>query len=919
MEDDKKKSAKMSPNAWRQTLGVDSTRYADDSRRSSSVFTTRYNVAESQRILRAINTPNNGKFSKDVSSSNASGIISYFQPRHEESGRKTANIKSLKYLCPEVNQAQVLVASSIMSPNDLQDGVFTFTFPNVDALDVDGDLYEKVSKVYSEYFNDQLDLGGKCYEWISEAMYSSGAKAILLLPPGLHETLANRTADDIRHDHSTTNMRPAAGLESFDSYMSRQPDVDNFMLSNRPTRWVDIFGDEETCAQDEMRNGLAASLESLNLRVPDEYTTREPLPLSSYSSTDSEYKECLEAMVVNMRTKLANGDGIRITENPEIVRFNVRRHMKAKRDIDDKLDNRYGINKYQAEPIISLDVSDIPILKHSHPTLIELPTEAVIPICVPGAPSEHLGYFIMIDETGQPLVYSEAEDPDPNKFYGDSMGNGNASEAFAAALGTSHYVRVFGTTKAANDTGKAIFNHFLDKFMREHLKGLVPNENIEISRFNSIATAMFYRLLSNKKTTLVYAPPRLLHYLAYDYRPDGSGEPKPENIEFILSLRTTLMVANILAQANDAINHKKIEFEGGDNIKNMEQIIDLIKRMFIAKNKISGSIDPADITREIIDNSITVVPKNIPGLGGSLNVDIQSAGSQSVRVDDSLLENLSELLISNLDVPPSALNQLAEPEFSRSLVTYNLFFAKKINMYQKITCRFMTDLVRSYTRYDHIFQSALSRKLNTSIKRPLKKKMPPKVAKMAMKNRNSYSSLSAMVQAILENVVLNLPKSNIVADKTLFEEINAFVDNVDRLSTTIYNADLVPSDDSDAQDALNLVRARWKYNQIKAFLASFGNLSMLSVSELEDLANIEEYTDDIQILRNIRSGVNKHANAITAAGEEDGDFGGGSSDDGDDFGGDDGDDFDMGDGGDDDFDIGDDETGGDEDDDDDEG
>ena len=871
--DENKNSAKISPSGMRQTLGIDTTRYADKSRRASDLplYLDRYGRFESRRLLSTIATPQPNHRTVDLSS--ASGIISYLQPKHLESGRKTAKLKRLRAMAPEIQQAQVLVASSIMSPNDLQEGDFTFAFPNVDAIEADSDMHEKLSKLYDDYFNKNLDMGSKCYEWICESMYTSGAKAVLILPPGLQQKIASRTKEDLKKDMIASRM-PIAAVESFDHYISHMSSQDNFMLSHRPTTWASVLGTDDIA--NDIRS-IVPSMEQLDLRIPEKYAREQALDLSKFNISDGEYTSGLEDMVVNMRTKLAKGDMIRISENPEIVRFNLRRSLEAKNRINAALDNRYANKEYVTESVISLDEANIPLLEHSRPALIELPTESVIPIFIPGSPSEHLGYFIIIDEEGQPLAYDDATNPDPNKlFSGNWAGDDTTSEAFSATYGTSSNVlRVFEGTKAATETGNAIFNHFLDKFIRQHLKGLVPDESIEIGRFNSIATSMFYRLLANKRTTLVYAPPRLLHYLAFDYREDGTGMPKPENIEFILSLRTTLMISNILAQANDAINHKKIEFDGGENIKNIEQIMDLIKRVFITKNKISGSVDPSEIMDDIASNAITIVPKNFPGLGGNFNVDIQSTGTQSVRADDNLLENLSNLLISNLDVPPSALNQLSEPEFSRSLVTYNLFFAKKINLYQKITCRFMTELIRDFTRYDTVFQKALSLRLNAISKKPLKQRMPKSVAKMAQNNKNTYSSISSMTRACLEGVAVTLPKSNIVADKTLYEEVRNYVSNLEEISQQLFSAERVPSSDQEASDALTLVRARWKYDQLKTYLSRIGKMSMVDIPDMDDLAAAEDYTDYIQTLRNINAAVVKHGSAMAAAGEEEGGFGGG--------------------------------------------
>ena len=175
------------------------------------------------------------------------------------------------------------------------------------------------------------------------------------------------------------------------------------------------------------------------------------------------------------------------------------------------------------------------------------------------------------------------------------------------------------------------------------------------------------------------------------------------------------MMANVVGMVNDAIEHKKVEFGVDEKNANIEGIMDLIANIFIEKNKLNGSIDPSEIMRDMYSNALTIVPKNIPGLS-ELTVDVQSGGGQSSRVDDQLLEQITNLLVSHLDVPPAALNQMSEPEFAKSLVTQNLFFAKKIRRYQNIWCSLMTEFIRVYSSFDTTFQKAILRKLSVKSK-----------------------------------------------------------------------------------------------------------------------------------------------------------------------------------------------------------
>lgn len=887
---EEQQKTKITPKGFRQSLGIETTRYADQNKRQNDtpILLKRYGDYETKNILAKIAVPDKNGAYGYTNMQNPSSVISYLRPRVTESGRKTAKLMKLKAMAPEIEQSKTLVASSIMSPNDMQEGEFSFTFPGVTALDNDSSLSSEISDVYDTYFNKQLEFGVKCYEWVGHAMYESGAKAIMILPADLQTKIANRSKEDVQRDYAL-DKSPISGMESFAHFRDNLSLEDNFMLSHRPTTWKSILSGtpEDTIKQ------IVPSMESLNLRIPNAYSKTKDLRI--YESSENEYLSGLEDMVVNMRTKLSKGDMIKISENPEIVRFRLNKDMFAKKKIDNSLDSKYAPKEFIAETLVNLDYSDLELTDGSRPTLIELPTESVIPIFVPGAPSEHLGYFVVLDDNGLPLAYDDATDPDPNDLVANGGGPDDPiDESFGATYGTSNnVVRIFGSANIAQNTENTIFNYFLDRFVKEHLRGLVPESNIELGKFNAIASTMFFRLMHNKRTTLLYVPPRLLHYLAFDYRNDGTGKSKLDDIEFILGLRTTLMVSNILAAANDAINHKKIEFDVGEDVKNLEQIADLIRNIFISKNKISGSTDPSEIMDEIASNAITVVPKNVPGLGSNFNVDVQSVGSQSIRPDDNLLENLSNLLISNLDVPPSALNQLTEVEYSRSLVTMNLFFAKKIGMYQRIVCQFISNLIHDMTRYDTVFQHIVADKLQANVKYSIKERMPKSVADLKRVNPNHYSDLNHMLRAILEGVEVALPKTNIVVDKTQFEEIRNYMDSVDTMASKIFDQELLSNDDQDGQAGLTIMRAKWRKDQLLHYLDRIGSFGMVDVPNIDDILDPESITDFAQSMHNLGVAARKHLDMLQGAGDEAGGFNTSSSSDDFDSGSDD--DFDMGD------------------------
>ena len=877
-------AVKVTAGDFNSLLGLDTTRHSDPTAQPDNTsFVSRFSKSEIKTYLNRLYVKPQTQRA-DVS---ASGIISYLKPIHKKIGDQKLQSNKLRALAPEIEQSRILVSSSIMSPNDLQDGEFNFNFEDVPGLESDPDLAKEITELYSSYFNHTLELGVKSYDWIGEAQYGSGAKAVLLLPINTQTEFRHRTVEQYRK----ALLDQDAALESFNSYVSAR---DDYLYSgDTSVTWQSVLSKENP---KQVLKAMVPSMEDFDVIVPNAFS-------KDRTSTDSrlygdKYIAGIESMIVNLKAKLAEGDVVRFTEDAEVCRYHLKSMADQKRSVMDKLAAKYGFDQQpNREELTYLTANPEGYAMTGHPTIIELPTEAVIPIIVPGAPSEHLGYFILLDEHGMPLTIE-------NSGMGNNNTNcqsGSVNAAYEAMFGSNCCKSdFFNKTNLQSSMGRLIFSELLDKYMKARMKGIINKDDVTLERFGALSTVLFYRVLEAKQSTIVFVPPVLLHYFAFSYDPiDGTGVSKTSEIQFILSLRTTLTMANVVAAVNDAIEHKKVEFGVDDKNANIEGIMDIIANIFIDKNKLNGSIDPSEIMRDMYSNALTIVPKNIPGLS-DISVDVQSGGGQSAKADDSLLEQLTNLLVSHLDVPPSALNQMSEPEFARSLVTYNLFFAKKIRRYQRIWCSHMTEFIRNYTLFDPTFTRALTKKLEANGKKKTRSQLPDKVRELAKNDPNQYSPISDMVNAIINNVKVELATPNIVVDKTQFEEIRNFLGNLDELSNQLFNNEMVPGDDTLAQAALPVLRAKWKHDQVIKFIGKVGCFNMVDIPNLDDL-DPTELLDYIQIMQNTGSALQRHRENIGTPSEnggggfgDDGYSGGGSdafSDAGSDVGGD----VDMGD------------------------
>lgn len=861
--------ARISPKTMRTVLGIDSTKHANPEASPSNVsFIHRYSSNEKSALLSKLFVRQEG-VRQDIPTGS---VISYLEPISNRTAYRADQFNKMRALAPEIEQSAIIVASSILSPNDLKDGEFIFEFDRIPAVTADPDLSAALSSVYSDYFNDTLQLGKEVFNWLQDILYKDGAKAVLMLPPAVQNKLRDRTREDVikdqTHIYDTDVSRILngyrAGTESFSQYMSRSENrADDFLYSGRPCTWRDYLSHDTYGSTGDSRNyftEIIPAMESLGVPIP------APLNPAARGSTNDLPFPALESMMVNLRTKLEDGEAIRITENPEILRFRVSANNSVNKDMRSKIASKYGINnelnRFPEEELVTLDV-DKDMTHFGHPTLIKLPIESVIPVIVPGNPSEHLGYFILLDENGEPLITKKAGPENPDGVLSPEGSLNNAS--YDAIFGDNTWRALSVNRANIQETGNAIFNHILDGYIRTRLTNIYGRSDLTISRFNSISTVLFYRLLERKNTTVVFAYTDLLHYFAFDYHDDGTGYAKTEEIGFLISMRTSFIVANIMSMARDAVVHKKITI-GTDNANtNIEGLMDMVYNVYNAKRKFNAcNVNPDDIIRDMYSDAVTIEPKNIPGLS-EFSVETENVnGSNAANVNNELVEYLSNLIASHLDVPPAALNQMSEPEYAKSLVTYNLFFAKRIMERQNTFCKQFTNFVRAYVSFDPLLQQAIAKTIGAHMKKDIGTSVPSEVAKLAGKQPSGYNdnAATALVNSIVHNVVVSLPNPNIVMDKAKFAEINDYISMVNDVADLYFNNDMIPSQDSAASASLPILKAKYKLDMLTKFMNKMGGNNIIEPPQIDDIET-DTIVDFLQILQNLNARFSRQRTAVS--------------------------------------------------------
>lgn len=804
-----------------KTIGI---KFQDDTPKLDKLDNLELN-AYSQTELRHLpgfDTPRRGN---DTYQYGISQLQTYLQTVAQRSGEWAEEIKAIKVLTPEIERSAEIMVSSIMSPTDIQTDAVNIVCQNTDL----GESIEgEISKVVSTFFNDTLDLGNKTYKYIKQALYEEGSAAILIFPQSNIKTL-NRAAD-------------------IDWFKSGRGDIlkENYKELQKSSHVLKVNGNipsvETLCPE--------SSLSSCEALIADKLTMslEEHNPFESLRGSVSEIvtgsktarEEILKLFSENKQSVVVTRDITRIHERERSLEDRVEQMQK-------EVDSNFIFD--QANPTYLLNDSYSAENK-DNPAIIELPSRSVIPITIPGSPDKHIGYFVMLDSWGAPLF---------------GVGTDNVSQYGPRRLTEAATQSAFGTpslyrfSSAMDDQQRyeltsTIFGITLRQLLDNKLTdyGLV---GATIEENDAITSCIFRQVLMQRRCTLVFVPEPMMVYMRFDHREDGTGKAITESLSTLLALRTVLVMSYIMAATENSVNNKTITVAVDEKQTNIAQYLEAVRNAYVSKKMMRFDVNPLTVQQDLIQKSLTILPKGIKGISDSLDVQTEHRQTGAVAPDNELLEKINEWIVTALQVPHSALNQLSENEYSRSVATTNLYFSNNVKSKQRVVEKYMTKYIKLYAKYSYAIRSRIAEIIHNSDASLNERGSNEDLKKSDNEvEMNDETSVAKRVQLAIDNLKLTLPSPRIVVDKTQYTEIEQYISAVDKICEALYSDDMLLGDASDLQDTMKIMRACIREKMVRDYIGKIGFQSIYDMPVAEN-TDLESAMELIRLLSNQKKGI----------------------------------------------------------------
>ena len=832
--------------------------------------------------------------------------------------------EKLMSLAPEIEQAASILVPSILSPNDFRKNIFEVIIKGGNETEA---VKTKIIELIHSHFDGELELSSKLSIWVADAMFKMGAKVVMIMPTtvvgklrqaiGTTESLSSVTDKLIRDIEGS--------VESFhdiapEKRRHNDNDIADQILSTRYCTELINSAKDTSAEMRKLKEAAKKGLTNASAHVKKEN-------LISFSD---------DPMLL-LKPNISHSAALEAIDNKILAKLGAD-PKPTFRDRKDGIANAKSLKNsaYSIHPYIDLSDFIVDDDSDAFPAVIELPYESVIPIIVEGAPSNHIGYFVMMNENGVPI---SAESDNFGEMLSSATGTQRVNNIYNAFYGASQFsIQMKMATDAKVEILNSIYDSFINNMMKAKLDKLgLDKHRVELS--SSLSRVMLSRLFKNAQTRILFVPKKLMMYLTFQHNADGTGRSKIDNIKFPLSLKMTLIITRLISLIESSINRRKLEITLDDSIGNPTELLRSIKKDVMA-NKVYGiSYDPSTIIKSIMDKEITIVPNKIPGVDDFTLSDVAN-NVEYPKPDDAILQEITNMYMLSLGVPPSAMNRLSEDEFSRSVASNNIFFSNQLKTYQRTVISFMTTFITTYIHFSKKLRESIHNilqeetgvsagvklegtlsSMETSVeaskgpkitdgavvdssndevvaddlkdvkvtkkekidKKAEEKKKKEEDKKLAEKKdakkkaADPELSLEERMMNIMGNIRFSLPSPTLAQDKTSFDELKDYIEIIETVLINLLPDDM--SADTEVQNTIKILRSSIKRTILQGHIKANSLLSDLDFDVLKNI-NLVDAIEVTSKLLNIKASLSQLTKAVTPGDDTGGTDNSGSTDTG---------------------------------------
>jgi hypothetical protein len=725
--------------------------------------------------------------------------------------------ENIMQLFPDIELCAQILVSSILSPKDM---VTTEVIYRVKDSILPPEVTQKLLDTLKDTLEDHYGLKQQLPHLLREILFDAGSHVIAILPESSVDAIINR------------------GLFVATEHL---PDL---FTPQREVVSLGYLGNSDKTNAPKLRTGLEAfTYTPLNVteydgRIAVEERTTSGYPYERVSVTDN-YDYLKVPQIV------AHNHQVKVQISLDRRRAALEGRQLSNQDVEHLL---YKNPRTGAVPFLSVQTQeDTPRESIGRPLTLKLPPESVIPVHVPGNPKKHVGYFILIDEEGNPISRMSAY----HTLNSLGVGVTDMAQPITSFLLQKARRNLLGPDpdQMGLDQAATIYGALIEKDLITRVKNGMYGANVEIGDNQEIYRIMLARTLANQYTKLLYIPAELVSYFAFAHHHNGIGKSLLDNLKVLTSLRGILLFAKVMAESKNAIAQTQVKIQLDPNDPDPQKTIEHTQHEVLRLRQqyfplgINSPVDLADwVQRAGIEFSF----EGHLGLP-QIKFDFDTRKLDHNVPDSDLDESLRKQTYMSVGLNPEVVDNGFNSEFATTVVSNNILLSKRISNYQE-------DFTPQITRYVKIL-AGNDAKLRQDLREILKKHLQDVRDYINKKEipLQAYDDdlrfCNAVLDLFIEDLELDLPRPDLTTLENQSEAFNHYSEALDAaLSQAFIDQSIVTSDlGGTIGNNIDAVKAAYKAYFLRKWMADNNYLSELMdiISTNEDgmpMINLSEAT-----------------------------------------------------------------------------
>lgn len=469
------------------------------------------------------------------------------------------------------------------------------------------------------------------------------------------------------------------------------------------------------------------------------------------------------------------------------------------------------------------------------PLVMNLPSESVVPVVTPGDEKRHVGYFVLLDETGNPIRGDMARDG-----YGMLAQRMMPSVSQNSAM-LDRLTNLNQGIQCANylDAQRAtrIYSDLVEQDWLASLQNGMYANGVSLAKVEDMFRILLSRKLQNQRSTILFLPVEAVTYFALRYNEYGIGVSLLDEMKIINSQRAVLMFANTMAGILNSMNRTvvdiKLDEDDPDPQDTVEKIMDSLVRT--NTNMFPLGIDsPSDIVTYLQKSHFEFKYSGHPGMP-DMSIDTTTKQSDHGKVDTQLEEQLRKYAYATIGLTLEHVDNGFNQQTATSVVAENLMLSRRVLTIQDQFNPHLTDHAKKVIRASQPLCDILREVISSNLD-----SLKLDIEEIQKQLGTGVDARTVIVERVLADFVnsldVSLPKPNMATlanQKKALEDYDAFLEMGLKyfISSDNYSRDImgVVGDSTDA--AMKVIKAYF----MRKFMSENGILT-----ELADLVDVDE-------------------------------------------------------------------------------